>query len=41
VLLLRRAAEQRIVDAGLIEYVTALLRRAEGATTAIEARAEE
>jgi hypothetical protein len=39
VLLLRHAAEQRIVDSGLIEYVAGLLRRAEGAT-ALEAREE-
>ncbi len=38
VLLLRRAAEQRIVDAALIEYVASVLRRSEGAS---EVRAEE
>jgi tetratricopeptide (TPR) repeat protein len=38
VLLLRRAAEQRIVDAALIEYVAGVLRRSEGAS---EVRAEE
>jgi tetratricopeptide (TPR) repeat protein len=38
VLLLRRAAEQRIVDAALIDYVASVLRRSEGAA---EVRAEE
>jgi tetratricopeptide (TPR) repeat protein len=38
VLLLRRAAEQRIVDAALIDYVAAVLRTSEGAA---EVRAEE
>ena len=40
VLLLRHAAEQRIVDAALIEYVSGLLRRAEGVTAGLEAREE-
>jgi tetratricopeptide (TPR) repeat protein len=38
VLLLRRAAEQRIVDAALIDYVASVLRTSEGAA---EVRAEE
>jgi tetratricopeptide (TPR) repeat protein len=38
VLLLRRAAEQRIVDAALIDYVAGVLRHSEGAA---EVRAEE
>jgi hypothetical protein len=38
VLLLRRAAEQRIVDAALIDYVAGVLRRTEAES---EVRAEE
>jgi hypothetical protein len=38
VLLLRRAAEQRIVDAALIDYVANVLRRSE---EDVEVRAEE
>jgi tetratricopeptide (TPR) repeat protein len=40
VLLLRGAAEQRIVDTGLIEYVADQLRLSEGAEVALEAQAE-
>jgi tetratricopeptide (TPR) repeat protein len=40
VLLLRGAAEQRIVDAGLIEYVADQLRLSEGAEVTREAQAE-
>jgi tetratricopeptide (TPR) repeat protein len=40
VLLLRGAAEQRIVDSGLIEYVADQLRRSEGAEVTLEAQAE-
>jgi tetratricopeptide (TPR) repeat protein len=40
VLLLRGAAEQKIVDTALIEYVADQLRRSEGAEAALEAQAE-
>lgn len=40
VLLLRGAAEQRIVDTALVDYVADQLRRSEGAAVAIEAQAE-
>jgi hypothetical protein len=41
VLLLRGAAEQRIVDIALVDYVADQLRRSEGTTVAIEAQAAE